>query len=99
MPVIGWSSARQRRIAVDDTSAVCASIKMIDGSAVAGVFERRPDHARRQLRQPARQLARRASGPRHHDEMRGVENVRIVLPRVDVGERVGADQKNSSDAA
>jgi len=45
-------------------------------------------HARGQRRQPRRQRLERVPGARHHHEGRQLEDVRIALPRADVGERV-----------
>ena len=81
-------------MAVDDTSAVGASIKKIDtpcGSTAAGRCVRHPC---RKLRQPLRQSAR----PENQDARRRRNELPsrdpgIVLPDADVGEGVGANHE------
>ena len=56
-------------------------------------IERRPRHAVGQCRQHLRKRSDRESWTRDDGEMGVVENLRVIVPRGDVGEGVGADHE------
>ena len=93
-PVIGCPSAQRARMAVDDTSGVGRFTRKIDGASAAVVrraaCQRRIAHARRERGQHLAHARRRPPGPVDHDEMRSIEEVRVVAPGCDFCKRVGA---------
>ena len=91
-PAIDSPRARRSRIAVDDTSAVGASSRMIDVSRRL-LVERRPHHPAGERGQTLRHLGDPMARTSDHGEMRVVEDGRIVHPAHDVGKRVGADDE------
>jgi hypothetical protein len=60
---------------------------------MADRVERRPDHPLGKIRQAMRKIADGVAGSGDDREMRVLQDVRVVLPALNLGERVGADDE------